>query len=98
MMKSAASPRVATGNVCKTKMYLYDSAGVSSTLSTISSKGTYYSIKDSNNNYGFYTTTGVISYNANGGTGSYSSKNITIGANGYTISNSDITMEGLVEM
>ena len=87
-MMSTNSPYYKSGTA-NTKMNLYENGEIQS-IKTISSKGTYYSIKDSNNNYGFYTTSGTLSFNTNGGTGTYSSKTITIGANGYTISSTDL--------
>ncbi len=90
IMISTDSPRYKTGLSQQAKINLYENGMVNQTITYLSSTGTYYSIKDSNNNYGFYTTSGVISYNTNGGVGSYSSKSITIGASGYTIINSDL--------
>lgn len=87
-MYSASSPYYFS-NTSPTKMYIYGLSGVSANPSEVST-GTYYSIKDSNNNYGFYTTSGTISYNLNGGTGSAPTKNITIGSSGYTITASDV--------
>ena len=55
----------------------------------ITAGGTYYSILH-NGKYGFYANTAKISYNTNGGSGSYSPKSITLGSSGYTISASDL--------
>ena len=55
----------------------------------ITAGGTYYSILH-NGKYGFYASTAKISYNTNGGSGSYSPKSITLGSSGYTISSSDL--------
>ena len=71
-----------------TKLNLYSDGVVNTNLATVST-GTYYSVKDSNNNYGFFTTSGTLTFNVNGGTGSYSPKQFTIGASGYTIQSSD---------
>ena len=73
-----------------TTLYLYNGIANENQLKTLSNGSSFYSIKDDNNVYGFYATSGTISYITNGGKESYSPKNIAIGKNGYTITNSDL--------
>ena len=82
-----------TANVASTTKYpklkLYSLNGVASNYTNAGS-GTYFSIKDSNNNYGFYTTSGTLSYNVNGGSGSFSDVSISISSSGHTITASEV--------
>ena len=71
-------------------VYLVEDGKVSSSLSDIGT-GTYHSYEDSSSKVGWFTENGVLSYNTNGSSDSYSSKNITIGASGYLLTSSDLS-------
>lgn len=60
--RSASAPIVE-----KCKIYLYTGSNVSSEASVINTKGTFFSKKDSEGNYGWYSETAYIYYDANGG-------------------------------
>lgn len=73
------------------KMKLYTNSGVANKYNNVAS-GTYYSIKDNNNKYGWRTTSLVLSYDLNGGVGNTPSDSAekTVGSSGYVIQSSDI--------
>lgn len=57
---------------------------------TTAGTGQYYGYKDSSNNYGWYTTSGTLSYDSNGSSDTFSDKSFSIDANGYTVTASDL--------
>ena len=73
------------------KMKLYTNVGIVNKYSSVAA-GTYYSIKDNNNKYGWRTTSLVLSYDLNGGVGTTPSDSAekTVGSSGYVILSSDI--------
>lgn len=73
------------------KLKMYNGNGVNIDYSTIAA-GTYYSIKDSNGNYGWRTDKLNISYDLNGGSGITPDPilNIPVSTGGYTIQSTDI--------
>ena len=76
---------------CLALMHLYTNVGVSNEYNQVAA-GTYYSIKDNNNKYGWRTTSLVLSYDLNGGVGTppSDSDGKTVGSSGYIIQSSDI--------
>lgn len=70
------------------KLKLLQNGSISSTYSVVSGS-TYFSTKDSSDNYGWFSNSGTIVYNSNGGS-AVSSKAITLSNTGYQITNSDL--------
>ena len=73
------------------RMKMYNGYGVNIDYSSVAA-GTYYSIKDDNDNYGWRTDKLNISYDLNGGNGTAPSPklDISVSSNGYTVQESDI--------
>jgi uncharacterized repeat protein (TIGR02543 family) len=87
--RTGAEPYYETKTV-QLKMYLYSGVDEGNVLKLIENKGSFHGIIDNKGIFGYYATTAVLSYNLNGGSGNNSSKSITIGVEGYTLSSSDL--------
>lgn len=70
------------------KIKLLKNGSISSTYSVVSGS-TYFSTKDSTDNYGWFSNSGTIVYNSNGGS-AVSSKAITLTNTGYQLAESDL--------
>jgi uncharacterized repeat protein (TIGR02543 family) len=87
--RTGAEPYYETKTV-QLKMYLYSGVDEGNVLKLIENKGSFHGIIDNKGIFGYYATTAVVSYNLNGGSGNNSSKSVTIGVEGYTLSSSDL--------